>query len=168
MQHPRSAAMRGLLAFIKLLEMAATLVCLPDAAPSFTEPDAELETTDRLPEYSSRQAGELILSRYEDGAMRRENPVSGVIQEDRPDGSLTVSLPGGRVIAQRYQGEPLLVVDLENGAPPVLGRVASMTLEGQPSLVYHFEDAMAVHHIVEMSSLRYFRVRGSSSSDDEE
>ena len=168
MQHPRSAAMRGLLAFVKLLEVAATLVRLPDAAPAVPEPDSEWETPDRLPEYSSQQAGELIVSRYDDGATRRENPVSGVIQEDRPDGSLTVSLPGGRVIAQRYQGEPLLVVDLENGTAPVLGRVASMTLEGQPRLVYHFEDAVAVHHIFEMSSLRYFRVRGSSSSDDEE
>jgi len=156
--------MRGLVAFLKVLEMASALVRLPEVSA----PETELETPDRLPEFTATHLGELVVSRYSDGTVRRENPVSGVIQEEQADGSLRVSLPGGKVIAQRYQGEPLLVVDLEHGAAPVLGRLASTTIDGQPSLVYHFEDALAVHHLVELSTLRYFRIRSSASSGDEE
>lgn len=161
MQHPRSAALRGVLAFLKLLELATALVRIP-AAP---EQPAE-ESQDVLPEYTSEQAGELLVSRYADGTVRRENPVSGVIQEDRPDGSLTVSLPGGRIMAQRYQGEPLLVVDLENGSPPLLGRLASAAIDGVPSLVYHYEDELC-HHVIQLSTLRYFKLRSAFSSSSE-
>ena len=99
----------------------------------------------------------LTISHYANGAIRRENIHSGVIQEQRPDGSLIVSLPDGKIFRQ-HLGAPLHVVDLENPGPPMPARVMNANIEETPSLVYHYEDPQAGHYIVEVSTLRYFQV----------
>ena len=161
MNHPRSAALRGMFAFLKLVELAVALVRVPENRE--TEP----EIADGLAECTQEYAGELLVSRYPGGALRRENPLSGVIQEERADGALTVSLPGGKILTQGCPGDSLLVFDLENPGPPRLGRMASTTIEGVPSLVYHYHEP-GCHHLVEVSSLRYFKVRAASGAFDEE
>ncbi len=104
-----------------------------------------------------------IIKRYENGSVRVENPTSGVLQEERVDGSLVVSLPNGKVLFQEFRGEPLLVYDTENGGPPGLARVSSAQLPGdvKPKFVFHFQD-FECSHLIELESLRYFRVRRST------
>lgn len=100
-----------------------------------------------------------VLRRYENGSVRLENPTSGVIQEERIDGKLLVSLPNGKVIFQQFSGEPLLVYDTVGSAAPGLARVSSASLPGeeQPKFVYHFQDGEGAH-LIELESLRYYRV----------
>lgn len=101
-----------------------------------------------------------ILRRYTSGAVRVENPTSGVIQEERADGSLVLSLPDGKVLFQEFRGEPLLLYDTEVGGAPGLARVSSAVLPGetQQRFVFHFQDG-PVAHLVELESLRYYRLR---------
>jgi hypothetical protein len=103
-----------------------------------------------------------IMRRYNNGAVRLENPTSGVIQEERPDGSLLVSLPNGRDIYQRFRGEPLLVYDTHRGGSPRLATVSSARLPGEKAakLVYHFQDDDG-HHLVEVEGLRYYRLKNA-------
>jgi len=100
-----------------------------------------------------------VLRRYDSGSVRVENPKSGVIQEERADGGLIISLPNGRVIFQEYRGEPLLVYDTDRGGAPVLARVGSATLPGedQARFVFHFQDHEC-SHLVDLETLRYYRV----------
>jgi len=100
-----------------------------------------------------------LLRRYDSGAVRVENPKSGVIQEERADGSLIISMPNGKVIFQEYRGEPLLVYDTDRGGPPMLARVGSATLPGetQARFVFHFQDPEG-SHLVDLETLRYYRV----------
>ena len=104
--------------------------------------------------------GGRILRRYDSGAVRVENPKSGIIQEERADGGLIISLPNGRVIFQEYRGEPLLVYDTDRGGAPTLARVGSATLpeESQAKFVFHFQDQDG-SHLVDLETLRYYRVR---------
>lgn len=101
-----------------------------------------------------------LLRRYTSGAVRVENPTSGVIQEERVDGSLVISLPDGKVLFQEFRGEPLLLYDTVNQGAPGLARVSSAQLPGetQPRFVFHFQDG-EVAHMVELESLRYYRLR---------
>lgn len=101
-----------------------------------------------------------VLRRYDTGAVRVENPKSGVIQEERADGSLIISMPNGRVIFQEYRGEPLLVYNTDAGGPPMLARVGSATLPGETTarFVFHFQDPDG-SHLVDLETLRYYRVR---------
>lgn len=101
-----------------------------------------------------------VLRRYDSGSVRVENPKSGVIQEERADGSLIISMPNGRVIFQEYRGEPLLVYDTDRGGAPMLARVGSATLPGEPAarFVFHFQDQEG-SHLVDLETLRYYRVR---------
>lgn len=101
-----------------------------------------------------------VLRRYDTGSVRVENPKSGVIQEERADGSLIVSMPNGKVIFQEFRGEPLLVYDTDRGGPPGLARVSSATLPGEtsPKFVFHFQDYDGAH-LVELETLRYYRVK---------
>ena len=101
-----------------------------------------------------------LLRRYTSGAVRVENPTSGVIQEERVDGSMVISLPDGKVLFQEFRGEPLLLYDTENGGAPGLARVSSAQLPGetQPRFVFHFQDG-EIAHMVELESLRYYRLR---------
>lgn len=101
-----------------------------------------------------------VLRRYDTGAVRVENPKSGVIQEERTDGSLIISMPNGRVIFQEYRGEPLLVYDTDRGGAPMLARVGSATLPGESAarFVFHFQDGDG-SHLVDLETLRYYRVK---------
>ena len=104
-----------------------------------------------------------VLRRYDTGAVRVENPKSGVIQEERADGSLLISMPNGKVIFQEFRGEPLLVYDTDRGGAPGLARVSSATLPGetQAKFVFHFQDHEG-SHLVELETLRYYRVKAQS------
>lgn len=101
-----------------------------------------------------------ILRRYTSGSVRVENPVSGVIQDEKPDGSMVISLPDGKVLFQEFRGEPLLLYDTEKGGPPGLARVSSAQLPGDSTakFVFHFQEG-EVAHMVELESLRYYRLR---------
>lgn len=101
-----------------------------------------------------------LLRRYSSGSVRVENPTSGVIQEERVDGSLVISLPDGKVLYQEFRGEPLLLYDTVAGSAPGLARVSSAQLPGetQPRFVFHFQDG-PIAHMVELESLRYYRLR---------
>ncbi len=100
-----------------------------------------------------------LVRRYEDGTIRVENPSSGVMQEECPDGSLTVSLPGGKIIYQQYRGEPLLVYDSNGKYKPSIAQVSSVTMPGMeaPSVMFHFQDAQGTH-LIELETLRYYRL----------
>ncbi|MBI3925314.1 MAG: hypothetical protein HY319_07235 [Armatimonadetes bacterium] len=100
------------------------------------------------------------LRRYADGRIRLENPLSGVIHEERPDGSLLISLPTGRVIFQEYRGEPLLVYHTDHQTGSGIARVGAVRLPGSAQLAYaiHFRDSHG-HHLVELQTLRYYRVK---------
>lgn len=106
-----------------------------------------------------------VLRRYDTGSVRTENPKSGVIQEERADGSLLVSLPSARLILQECPGEPVLLFDLETGAPAGLVRVGMLQLPGEETArpVFHFRDSEG-EHMVELESLRYFRVRRAAAA----
>lgn len=101
-----------------------------------------------------------VLRRYDTGSVRVENPTSGIIQEERADGSLLVSLPQGLVIYQEFRGEPLLVYDVDRGGLPEVARVVSLLLPGQKEhkYVFLFQDAEG-SHLIELETLRYYRVR---------
>lgn len=92
--------------------------------------------------------------------MRVENPKSGVIQEERLDGSLVVSLPSGTVIFQEFRGEPLLVYNVDRKKRPLMARVSSATLPGESvaKFVFFFQDEGGTH-LIEMGTLRYYKVR---------
>ncbi|MEW6280852.1 MAG: hypothetical protein AB1758_19715 [Candidatus Eremiobacterota bacterium] len=100
-----------------------------------------------------------ILRRYANGAVRIENPVSGVMQEERTDGSLVVSLPGEKVIYQHFKGEPLLVYDTSGNNSPGLAQVSAVNMPGveRPTIMFHFADSNGTH-LVELESLRYYRL----------
>lgn len=106
----------------------------------------------------------LLLRRYANGAVRLENPTSGVIQEERIDGKLLVSLPNGKVVFQKFIGEPLLVYDTAGIQPPGLARVSTASLPGEEEMrhVYHFQDQEGAH-IIDLCTLRYYRMAGKVS-----
>lgn len=101
-----------------------------------------------------------ILRRYTSGSVRMENPISGVIQDEKPDGSMVLSLPDGKVLFQEFRGEPLLLYDTEKGGAPGLARISSTQLPGEniAKYVFHFQEE-DVAHLVELESLRYYRLR---------
>lgn len=100
-----------------------------------------------------------VVQRRGDGAVRVANWKSGVIQEERPDGSLIISLASGKYIFQEYRGEPLVVYDEEDAGSRSLARVGSITLPGfaQARHVIFFEDYQGAH-IIDLESLRYYKV----------
>jgi hypothetical protein len=97
--------------------------------------------------------------RYDTGAVRVLNHRSGIVQEERVNGNMLVSLPTGRVLFQEHPGYPLLVFDSVNGGQPLLARVVIVQLgtgsEAAPA--FQFEDPDG-HHFVDLDSLRYVRV----------
>lgn len=102
-----------------------------------------------------------LVKRYPDGTVRVENPTTGLIQEERGDGTFLVSLPGGRLLYQAFPGDPLLAYDLNNiKSTPVIAQVAMTKLPGrtEPSLVYTFSSGDGLH-VVDADGLRYFRSR---------
>lgn len=102
-----------------------------------------------------------VVKRYPDGTVRVENPTTGLIQEERKDGTFLVSLPGGRLLYQAFPGDPLLAYDLnENNRAPIIAQVAMTNLPGkfEPSLVYTFSTGDGLH-VVDAEGLRYFKSR---------
>lgn len=115
---------------------------------------------DRYTEYSEELVdGSRVVRNFENGSVRLENTVSGVIQEERKDGSLVVSLPTGRVLFQQFAGEPLLVYDTESETPPRLAQVGYVHLPGnqEETVAYYFQED-DVSHLIELETLRYFRL----------
>lgn len=135
----------------------------PQGGPSGRTPEEHYSkgTIDSFTDYEELNLEDgRILRRYDSGAVRVENPKSGIIQEERADGGLIISLPNGRVIFQEYRGEPLLVYDTDRGGPPTLARVGSATLpeETQARFVFHFQDQDG-SHLVDLETLRYYKVK---------
>ncbi len=132
-------------------------------APQVSNQPRELNTNDLFNEYEEEvlEDGRNI-RRYPNGTVRLENPTSGVMQEERPDGSLVISLPGGKLLYQRFGGEPLMVLDTNGNSEPTLAQVSAVTMPDQdePALMFHFQDRNGTH-LIEMETLRYFKVRQS-------
>lgn len=105
----------------------------------------------------------LQVSHTAEGSIRRENPLSGVVEEQHADGSLTVSLPHGKYLAQCFEGAPLLVMDLDEVEPgpdpPLLARVMNARIGEEARLIYHYEDPDEGHFMIEVDSLRHFHSR---------
>ncbi|MEW6280950.1 MAG: hypothetical protein AB1758_20210 [Candidatus Eremiobacterota bacterium] len=121
---------------------------------------AKVVVRDRLDEFQEVEGdGQCVVRNYEDGTTRTENVVSGVILEERPDGSLYVSLAEGRFIRQGAPGEPLLAFDTVNGGRPRIAQVSRIQLDpsSEPVVMMHFEDEHAIH-LVQLDTLRYFRI----------
>lgn len=102
--------------------------------------------------------GSLVVSHYGDGSVRWENVHSGVIREESADGSMTVSLPDGRIIRQEFEGGSLRVHDLENPGVPLVAHNMKAHIQATPSNVYHYEVPGQGHYIIEKDSLRFFQV----------
>ena len=105
----------------------------------------------------------LQVTRNAEGSVRRENPFSGVVEEQHADGSLTISLPHGKYLCQCFEGAPLLVMDLDEAVPgpepPILARVLNARIGEEARLVYHYEDPEDGHFMIEIDSLRHFHSR---------
>jgi hypothetical protein len=144
---------------------AAAAGAVPGATPAPGPPAVEIEhklnLTDTFTVYEQMTLADgRVLRRYDTGAVRVENPKAGVIQEERVDGSLLVSLPTGTVIFQEFRGEPLLVYNVDRNRAPGLARVSSAVLPGETTskFVFFFQDEVGVH-LVELGTLRYYKVR---------
>jgi hypothetical protein len=135
-------------------DMAASIV------PEIALPPRPM--VDSFTRYEELKLGDgRVLRRYDTGAVRVENPKSGVIQEERADGSLLLSLPTGKVIFQEFRGEPLLVYNPDDRSlPPDLARVSNAVIPGEtePRFVFHFQDQEGTH-LVDLEKLRYFRIK---------
>ncbi len=115
---------------------------------------------DKVDPFEEEQGeGNRLVRHYENGTVRTENVTSGVIMEERPDGSLYVSLAEGRLLHQAAPGEPILAYDSNGARAPQLAQVSKVHLDAgqEPTVAMHFEDDLGVH-FVEIESLRYFRL----------
>ena len=114
---------------------------------------------DSVDNFSEEGDGTRLVRNYENGTTRTENVASGVIMEERPDGSLYVSLAEGRLIHQAAPGEPILAYNSVLGGPPRVAQVSSVHLDrnSEPTVALHFEDEDGVH-FVEIDTLRYYRL----------
>jgi len=107
-----------------------------------------------------------VVKRFQDGTVRVENPNTGLIQEERKDGTFLVSLPGGRLLYQAFSGDPLLAYNLnEVNSAPVVAQVAMTNLPGkiEPSLVYTFVENQQMH-VIDAEGLRYYRSRAAQAA----
>lgn len=121
----------------------------------------QANNNDGFTEYEEEYLNEdLSLRRYPNGTVRLQNHQSGVVQEERPDGSLIISLPDGRVLYQRMGGESVLVMDTTSGYAPKVAQVSAVRIPDQdePALMFHFQDRNGTH-LIEVETLRYFRAK---------
>ncbi|GMU51265.1 MAG: hypothetical protein AMXMBFR33_04110 [Candidatus Xenobia bacterium] len=118
---------------------------------------------DRADRFHEECVGSHLVRRYENGAVRVENISSGVIMEERPDGSLIVSLVNGLMLHQAAPQESVLVLDCNGRRPPQVARVSNVHLRGAqaPVTFMHFEDEEGEHY-VDIETLRYFRLSRSA------
>lgn len=114
---------------------------------------------DSVDEFQEIGDGTRLVRNYENGTTRTENVQSGVIMEERPDGSLYVSLAEGRLIHQSAPGEPILAYNSVLGGPPRIAQVSKVHLDpnSEPTVALHFEDDDGVH-FVEIDTLRYYKL----------
>lgn len=77
--------------------------------------------------------GSLVISHYNDGAIRWENVHSGVIREESADGSMTLSLPDGKIIRQAFEGGQLQVHDLQNPGPMLVTQIKTPIFKRLPA-----------------------------------
>lgn len=114
---------------------------------------------DRVDPFEEEGEGNRLVRHYENGTVRTENVTSGILMEERPDGSLYVSLAEGRLLHQAAPGEPILAYDSTGGRAPQLAQVSKVHLDSgqEPTVAMHFEDELGVH-FVEIDTLRYFRL----------
>lgn len=152
---------RGFAALLAAIEQVNNLNPRAGSTPSESTPARNpLEARDTFTSYEEKQLpnGNLV-RRYDNGAVRVLNLRSGIVQEERINGNLLVSLPTGRVIFQEQPGYPLLVFNSVQGGPPVLARVCIVQLgtgsEASPS--FQFEDEEG-NHFIDLDTLRYVRV----------
>jgi hypothetical protein len=120
-----------------------------------------VNTNDGFSEYEEEYLDdERSLRRYPNGTVRLQNHHSGIMQEERPDGSLLISLPDGKVLYQRMGGESVLVMDTNSHYAPKVAQVSAVRIPNQdePALVFHFQDRNGTH-LIEMETLRYFRAK---------
>lgn len=148
--------MNGMMSLMKVVAAGAWIGGVatspePAYAESYSFPDV-------VQACSQEVRGSLVISHYADGAIRWENIHSGVIREEGGDGSLTVSLPDGKIIRQGFEGGPLQVIDLENPVPPVVAHIMNAHIAENPTPVYHYQDPQNGHYIIEVDTLRYFQV----------
>mgnify|MGYP000911891971 CR=1 FL=1 len=114
---------------------------------------------DRTDRFHEECAGNHLVRRYENGAVRVENLSSGIIMEERPDGSLIVSLADGLILFQAAPHESVLVSDSTGERPLRVAQVSNVYLRGSqtPVTFMHFEDEEGEHY-VDIETLRYFRM----------
>ncbi len=151
--------LKGLLQNVQTVAMASQGMSGGESGPTDTVGPPQVTVKDRLDNFQEEGDGQRLMRRYEDGTTRTENVASGVIMEERPDGSLYVSLAEGRLIHQAAPGEPILAYDSVNGGPPRVAQVSKVHFEAdaEPTVALHFEDELGVH-FVELDTLRYFRL----------
>lgn len=114
---------------------------------------------DRLDNFEEVGDGTRLVRNYDNGTTRTENVTSGIIMEERPDGSLYVSLAEGRLIHQAAPGEPILAYNSVLGGPPRVAQVSKVHFDpdSDPTVALHFEDEDGIH-FVELETLRYYRL----------
>lgn len=163
----QQGVVRGMIALLEALGSAVSMSVSQgsgdrngNSSPDLVEDLDLILEPDSYTEYSEELVdGSRVVRNFENGSVRLENTVSGVIQEERRDGSLVVSLPTGQVIFQQFAGEPLLVYDTESDAPPMLAQVGYIQLPGnqEETAAYYFQEGQ-VSHLIELETLRYFRL----------
>lgn len=167
----RQELIRGFAALLSAIEQVSNLsangaAARQNSAPAHvvTLPFEQIQDT-----FSGYEEQELSdgrkLRRYDTGAVRIINPKSQVMQEERPNGNLLVSLHSGKVIFQEQPGFPLLVFNSVQAGPPRLGRVAMVQFgsDTEPCPAFHFEDEEGGHFVV-LESLRYIKVHAQKAA----
>lgn len=168
----RQELIRGFAALLAAIEQANVLIGgggggaaaggmgMPGAAMAANAPNPLTNIRDTFTSYEEADLPDgNKVRRYDSGAVRVLNLRSGVVQEERPNGNLLVSLPTGRVLFQEQPGYPLLVFNSVLGGAPILARVCIVQLgtkaEARPA--FQFEDEEG-NHFIDLESLRYVRV----------
>ncbi|MBX3168833.1 MAG: hypothetical protein KF760_15565 [Candidatus Eremiobacteraeota bacterium] len=147
----------GMMSLLKVVVAGDWISCIPSPSEDLGWPSSPAYP-DLVTECYRENHGSLVVSHYSDGAVRWENVHSGVIREESADGSMTLSLPDGKIIRQAFAGGPLQVVDLENPRPVMVAHLMQAHIQETPSAVYHYEDPQSGHYIIERDTLRFFQV----------
>lgn len=168
----RHELIRGFAALLTAIEQVSNLSGNGAAAPrqSAAQPNIVTLPFEQIKDtFTGYEEHELAdgrkVRRYDTGAVRIINPKSQVMQEERPNGNLLVSLHSGKVIFQEQPGFPLLVFNSVQAGPPRLGRVAMVQFgsDTEPCPAFHFEDEEGGHFVV-LETLRYIKVNSKQAA----
>ncbi len=161
---------RGFAALLTAIEQANQVLAQGDKSSNQGQnfpsvPNILENIRDTFTSYEEKELSDgRLLRRYENGAVRILNPKSGVVQEERINGNLLISLPTGRVVFQEQPGYPLLVFNSVDGGTPVLGKVVMVQLgqnsEARPAFQFDDQDGS---HFIDMESLRYVKVKENAN-----